>query len=177
FGIATTSLVAMGCILVRQCHSNTCPVGICTQDAKLREKFTGTPEKVINLIKGGGDFAELARRYSTNAATAKQGGRLPAFSREDDSVPRAMRDAAFALAPGKVSGIVQAGNVFHVLKLHKRVPTGKAKYEDVKDTLRQQLAERLTERLKVEILSILRRNAKIEYVNPTLNKAMRQPRP
>ena len=85
-----------------------------------------------------------------------------------------MRDAAFALVPGKVSGIVQAGSVFHVLKLHKRVPTGKAKYEDVKDTLRQQLAERLTERLKVEILSILRRSAKIEYVNPTLNKAMQQ---
>ena len=50
FGIATTSLVAMGCILVRQCHSNTCPVGICTQDPKLREKFAGSPEKVINLF-------------------------------------------------------------------------------------------------------------------------------
>ena len=50
FGIGTTSLVAMGCILVRQCHSNTCPVGVCTQDEKLREKFTGTPEKVVNLF-------------------------------------------------------------------------------------------------------------------------------
>jgi len=50
FGIGTTSLVAMGCIMVRQCHSNTCPVGICTQDEKLRKKFTGTPEKVINLF-------------------------------------------------------------------------------------------------------------------------------
>jgi glutamate synthase (NADPH/NADH) large chain len=40
----------MGCILVRQCHSNTCPVGVCTQDAKLRAKFEGTPEKVINLF-------------------------------------------------------------------------------------------------------------------------------
>jgi len=50
FGIGTLSLVAMGCIMVRQCHSNTCPVGVCTQDAKLREKFTGSPEKVINLM-------------------------------------------------------------------------------------------------------------------------------
>jgi glutamate synthase (NADPH/NADH) large chain len=40
----------MGCILVRQCHSNTCPVGICTQDEKLRAKFAGTPEKVVNLF-------------------------------------------------------------------------------------------------------------------------------
>ena len=50
YGIGTLSLVAMGCIMVRQCHSNTCPVGVCTQDAALRAKFVGTPEKVINLM-------------------------------------------------------------------------------------------------------------------------------
>jgi glutamate synthase (NADPH/NADH) large chain len=50
FGIGTLSLVAMGCIMVRQCHSNTCPVGVCTQDEALRQKFVGTPEKVINLM-------------------------------------------------------------------------------------------------------------------------------
>ena len=50
YGVATTSMVAMGCILVRQCHSNTCPVGICTQDPALRDKFEGTPEKVVNLF-------------------------------------------------------------------------------------------------------------------------------
>ncbi len=50
FGIGTASLVAMGCIMVRQCHSNTCPVGVCTQDKKLRAKFEGTAEKVINLF-------------------------------------------------------------------------------------------------------------------------------
>ena len=50
YGIGTAALVAMGCIMVRQCHSNTCPVGVCTQDERLREKFTGTPEKVVNLF-------------------------------------------------------------------------------------------------------------------------------
>ena len=50
FGIGTASLVAMGCIMVRQCHSNTCPVGVCTQDEDLRKKFDGSPEKVINLF-------------------------------------------------------------------------------------------------------------------------------
>jgi glutamate synthase (NADPH/NADH) large chain len=50
FGIGTASLVAMGCIMVRQCHSNTCPVGVCSQDEALRAKFEGTPEKVINLF-------------------------------------------------------------------------------------------------------------------------------
>ncbi|WP_160120505.1 glutamate synthase large subunit [Rhodovarius lipocyclicus] len=50
FGIGTASLVAMGCIMVRQCHSNTCPVGVCSQDEALRQKFEGTPEKVIALF-------------------------------------------------------------------------------------------------------------------------------
>ncbi len=51
YGVATTALVAMGCIMVRQCHSNTCPVGVCTQDEKLRKKFSGTPDKIVNLFK------------------------------------------------------------------------------------------------------------------------------
>ena len=50
YGVATTALVAMGCIMVRQCHSNTCPVGVCTQDEDLRKKFTGTPDKIVNLF-------------------------------------------------------------------------------------------------------------------------------
>jgi glutamate synthase (NADPH) large chain len=50
FGIGTASLVAMGCLMVRQCHSNTCPVGVATQDPRLRAKFTGSPEKVVNLF-------------------------------------------------------------------------------------------------------------------------------
>jgi glutamate synthase (NADPH/NADH) large chain len=50
YGIGTASLIAMGCIMVRQCHSNTCPVGVCTQDEALRARFTGSPEKVINLF-------------------------------------------------------------------------------------------------------------------------------
>ena len=50
YGIGTASLVAMGCIMVRQCHSNTCPVGVCTQDEALRQRFGGSPEKVVNLF-------------------------------------------------------------------------------------------------------------------------------
>ena len=50
YGIGTLSLVAMGCLMVRQCHSNTCPVGICTQDPELRKHFDGSVEKVIHLM-------------------------------------------------------------------------------------------------------------------------------
>jgi glutamate synthase (NADPH/NADH) large chain len=50
YGIGTLSLVAMGCLMVRQCHSNTCPVGVCTQDEQLRQHFTGEPEHVVNFM-------------------------------------------------------------------------------------------------------------------------------
>ncbi len=50
YGIGTAALISMGCIMVRQCQSNTCPVGVCTQDENLRAKFTGTADKVVNLI-------------------------------------------------------------------------------------------------------------------------------
>src|SRR3546814_9073979 len=45
YGVGTADLVAMGCIMVRQCHSNTCPAAVCTQNEELRQKFTGSQEK------------------------------------------------------------------------------------------------------------------------------------
>jgi glutamate synthase domain-containing protein 2/glutamate synthase domain-containing protein 1/glutamate synthase domain-containing protein 3 len=60
FGFSTAPLVAMGCIMMRKCHLNTCPVGIATQDPALRAKFNGTPENVINFFFF---IAEQVRQY------------------------------------------------------------------------------------------------------------------
>ncbi|MCK5111666.1 MAG: glutamate synthase large subunit [Arcobacteraceae bacterium] len=51
WGVATSALVVEGCIMMRKCHLNTCPVGIATQDKDLRAKYTGKPEHVVNFIK------------------------------------------------------------------------------------------------------------------------------
>ncbi len=50
FGFSTAPLISIGCIMMRKCHLNTCPVGIATQNKELREKFKGTPENVINFF-------------------------------------------------------------------------------------------------------------------------------
>jgi glutamate synthase domain-containing protein 2/glutamate synthase domain-containing protein 3 len=60
FGFATAPLVAMGCIMLRKCHLNTCSVGIATQDPALRKKFAGQPEHVINFFFF---IAEQVRQY------------------------------------------------------------------------------------------------------------------
>jgi len=51
FGFATTALVSTGCIMMRVCHLNTCPVGVATQDPRLRERFAGKPEHVVNFMR------------------------------------------------------------------------------------------------------------------------------
>ena len=60
FGFSTAPMITMGCIMMRKCHLNTCPVGVCTQDPDLRAKFNGTPEHVLNYLFM---VAEEARGY------------------------------------------------------------------------------------------------------------------
>lgn len=60
FGFATSILVTLGCVLMRKCHKNTCPVGVATQDPRLRELFKGKPEYVINFLMM---VAKEAREY------------------------------------------------------------------------------------------------------------------
>jgi len=60
FGVGTAALIALGCLMVRQCHSNTCPVGVCTQDESLRHRFGGIPDHVVNLMTF---LAEDVRRH------------------------------------------------------------------------------------------------------------------
>src|SRR5206468_3931851 len=50
FGFATAPLVTLGCIMMRVCHLNTCPVGVATQDPRLRAKFTGDPQNAVNFM-------------------------------------------------------------------------------------------------------------------------------
>lgn len=57
FGFATAPMVVSGCIMMRVCHLDTCPVGVATQNPELRERFTGKPEFVVNFL------SSLRRRF------------------------------------------------------------------------------------------------------------------
>jgi glutamate synthase domain-containing protein 2/glutamate synthase domain-containing protein 3 len=75
FGFATTALVTLGCVMMRKCHMNTCPVGVATQDPRLRKRFTGKPEYVMNFMRF---MAEETREYMAEAG----------FKRFDEMVGR-----------------------------------------------------------------------------------------
>jgi glutamate synthase domain-containing protein 2/glutamate synthase domain-containing protein 3 len=93
FGFSTAPLVAMGCIMMRKCHLNTCPVGIATQNPELRKKFAGTPENVINFFFF---IAEEVREWM-----AKMG-----FRKMDDMVGRVdMLEMQAAISHWKAQGL------------------------------------------------------------------------
>src|SRR6202522_4130651 len=93
FGFATTPLIAMGCVMMRKCHLNTCSVGIATQDPLLRKQFQGQPEHVINFFFF---LAEQVRRFMSELG----------FRRVDDMIGRVdMLDVQPAVDHWKGSGL------------------------------------------------------------------------
>jgi glutamate synthase (NADPH) large chain len=117
FGFATTPLIAMGCIMMRKCHLNTCSVGIATQDPVLRARFTGQPEHVINFFFF---LAEQVRQHM-----AKLG-----FRTVDEMVGRVDKiDALVADAHWKAKGIDLA-NILYTPTLPSRVARRKMQAQD-----------------------------------------------
>ena len=93
FGFSTAPLIAAGCIMMRKCHLNTCPVGIATQDPKLRAKFTGTPEHVVNYFFY---VAEEVRELMAETG----------FTRFDDMIGQSdMLDKEQAISHWKANGL------------------------------------------------------------------------
>jgi glutamate synthase domain-containing protein 3 len=110
FGFGTTVLISLGCILMRKCHQNTCPVGIATQDPILRKRFRGQPEHLINFMRF------LAREIREIMAEL-------GFRKFDDMIGRSdMLEVNEAIDHFKVKGL-DFTKVFH----SPDVPQGSAK--------------------------------------------------
>jgi len=74
FGFGSALLVALGCIYARQCHKNTCPVGIATQDVALRKKFADTPEEAIEFLLQGRRSDSFLRRLGDGWSNVHESG-------------------------------------------------------------------------------------------------------
>ncbi len=108
-GFSTAPLIALGCIMMRKCHLNTCPVGIATQDPVLRKKFTGAPEHVVNYLFM---VAEEARRLMAELG----------FRRMDDMIGRAdVLEPRDALDHWKADGLDLTPVLTQVIKPHENV--------------------------------------------------------
>jgi glutamate synthase domain-containing protein 2/glutamate synthase domain-containing protein 1/glutamate synthase domain-containing protein 3 len=150
FGFSTAPLVAMGCILMRVCHLNTCPVGIATQDPELRRRFTGTPESVVRYLLF---VAEEVREYMARLG----------FRRFEEMIGRVERiEADAAVSHWKARGLD-----FSEL-LHKpAVPH--AVHNNQRQTLERELESVLDMRLLELAAPALERKEKVEIELPIRN--------
>ncbi len=127
-------------------------------------------------LNAGEDFAKVAQELSINKRTGPLGGELPAFSRQMAGLPQNFRDAAFALREGEVSDIVQAENVFHLIKLEKRIPPKAIKFEDVKESVRQDLFGRALQATVTQLRQQIagQAMAHLEIQDPVLKQQFEQ---
>jgi glutamate synthase (NADPH) large chain len=117
FGFATAPLVVEGCIMMRKCHLNTCPVGVATQDPLLRAKFTGQPEHVVNFFFF---IAEEARQIMAQLGIKKF----------DDLVGRAdLLDTKKGISHWKAQGL-DFSRVFHLPSAPAEVPRRQVEAQD-----------------------------------------------
>jgi glutamate synthase domain-containing protein 2/glutamate synthase domain-containing protein 1/glutamate synthase domain-containing protein 3 len=150
FGFSTAPLVALGCILMRVCHLNTCPVGIATQDPELRRRFAGTPESVIQYLLF---IAEEVREYMARLG----------FRRFDEMVGRVDRlEADAAVSHWKARGLD-----FSQLLHRPEVPH--AIHNDRGQTLAQELEGVLDMKLLELAAPALERGEQVEIELPIRN--------
>jgi len=95
-------------------------------------------------LQTGEDFGKVAREMSRNARSAAMGGELPAFSRQTPLV-QTFKDVAFALQPGQVSETLNLGGNYYLVKLEQKFPPKAVKFENVKESLRKSMADRVVD--------------------------------
>ena len=150
FGFATAPLVVEGCIMMRKCHLNTCPVGVATQDPVLRQKFSGQPEHVVNY------FFFMAEEV--RALMAQLGVR-----RFEELIGRAdLLDMKKGLAHWKAKGL-DFGRVFHLPAVPPEVPRLHVEQQD------HGLAKALDNKLIQRCLPALERGERVQFMEDARN--------
>ncbi|HKX41354.1 MAG TPA: glutamate synthase-related protein, partial [Burkholderiaceae bacterium] len=150
FGFATAPLVAEGCIMMRKCHLNTCPVGVATQDPLLRAKFAGKPEHVVNFLFF---VAEEARSIMAQLGIRKF----------DDLIGRSdLLDMKKGIAHWKAKGL-DFSRVFHQVAVPADVARRQVEEQD------HGLARALDKKLIEKCAPALERGEKVQFMEEVRN--------
>lgn len=127
-------------------------------------------EKILAQVKKDpNSFAKVATEVSEDKASAKQGGDLGFFSKQEMVEPFAK--TAFAQKPNTISGIVQTPYGFHIILVKDRMKAGQEPFEKVKDGIVSYLENQAQVKILENLIESLKKQAKIEYINPDYNPA------
>ena len=128
-------------------------------------------QEIEERLASGETFAELARRYSANTASAAEGGTLAPFSPLDESIPALFRQTAAALSPGETSGTIRVGPWYHLIQLVQRLPADGRPFESVAGEVTASLREGEVEMAMAALYEKLLREASITITDARLAKA------
>lgn len=127
--------------------------------------------RVLDQLEAGTSFSDLAKKYSANQASAREGGLLTPFSIGDDRLPELFRMASFALEPGSISDAIRIGEWYHLIRLEKKIPPQQKNFQQVRDELETRLRNRITESEMFEHYEKIFKDATIEIYDPVLREA------
>ncbi len=147
---------------------------------QVRHIQLATPAEVSRVkdrLDTGADFGELAGLYSGNVASARVGGLLEPFPANDDEVPELLREVAFSLEPGVVSGAVRIGSWYHLLRLERRIASEDRDFAQVRPMLKRRVRERRADPAMGRLYERLFREASIEIHDPVLREAFERKHP
>jgi peptidyl-prolyl cis-trans isomerase C len=134
-----------------------------------RKKGKEKAESMLEWLKRGESFERLAEKNSEDPESAKKGGDLGFFTR--GRMPKPFEEAAFSLKPGQISGIVETDLGYHIISVEDRREAKTRSFEEVKDSIRKQLADDLTKSKLEEFLKQVSQEAGLEvYPDKILGK-------
>jgi peptidyl-prolyl cis-trans isomerase C len=119
-------------------------------------------EELLARLRGGADFAALARESSDDPGSAGNGGLLPWLGPGESVKP--FDEAAFALKPGELSGVVESPFGFHILRLEERRAAGAVSFEEARPHIEQALARQQARTLLEQKVAALRKTARVEVL-------------
>jgi peptidyl-prolyl cis-trans isomerase C len=129
-------------------------------DAAARDAARAKAADVLNQVKAGGDFAELAKQHSQDPGSAPRGGDLDYFERGQMVGP--FEEAAFALAPGQTSELVETRFGYHIIKVVDKQPARTIPLEEVRTRIEEYLRDQNREQQTQVFIDSLRTKAQIE---------------
>lgn len=130
-------------------------------------------KEVLKALRGGADFAELAKEYSEDPGSKRTGGELPGWSEKGKFVPP-FEVAAFALKPGEISDLVRSRFGYHIIKLQDKREARQQSFEEVKELIVTMLRNEWLGRKRAELLKPFEGNKPVELDNATL-EALKKP--
>lgn len=139
----------------------------------IQTKTLERSQLAIKQLQAGGDFAEVAKAISENAASAAGGGLLDPFAYTDRNVPAELREVAFDTKIGDATNPIKTQFGFYVLKVERRIPPENVKFEDVRATVeklyRENAVMREREKELLKLFEIARKQGKIRILDERLS--------